>query len=246
MIAVLLNQPFKHVSLPFFCGYFYIIGEGCKGCACCCRFVSDYGPEGYNCVCQHRLLQALQRLSVGPGCVRTYPPCLLEWTANRKRANTVLHIYCFDGDYTHTHTHTSILICLCTSLLTCSIFFLLQGCHSCVQYIPGRQEKKWPKTFYSTGIIFIVPYFDQLSHEFVNCPLFFVCRGVLEGRRGWTVLLKETAQWVELEGSDYVLDLMSDLELPADFPKRSSYFIISAQEPTRVRPNASMWDTNTL
>lgn len=54
------------------------------------------------------------------------------------------------------------------------------------------------------------------------------------------MLLKETAQWVELEGSDYVLDLMSDLELAADFPKRSSYFIISAQEPTRVRPNASM------
>lgn len=54
------------------------------------------------------------------------------------------------------------------------------------------------------------------------------------------MLLKEPAQWVELEGSDYVLDLMSDLELPADFPKHSSYFIISAQEPTRVRANASM------
>lgn len=81
--------------------------------------------------------------------------------------------------------------------------------------------------------------FDQLECEFV-CISVFVCRGVLEGRRGWSVVLKETAQWVELEGSDYVLDLMSDLELPADFPKRSSYFIISAQEPTRVRPNASM------
>lgn len=66
----------------------------------------------------------------------------------------------------------------------------------------------------------------------------------MEGRRGWSVLLKESAQWVELEGSDYVLDLMSDLELPPDFPKHSSYFIISAQEPTRVRPNASMWETN--
>lgn len=54
------------------------------------------------------------------------------------------------------------------------------------------------------------------------------------------MLLKESAQWVELEGSDYVLDLMSDLELPADFPKHSSYFIISAQAPSRVRPNASM------
>lgn len=71
-------------------------------CTCCCRFVSDYGPEGYDCVCQHRLLQALQRLNVGPEYVRTYPPCLLEWTANRKRAHTVLHIHCFDGENTHT------------------------------------------------------------------------------------------------------------------------------------------------
>lgn len=70
-------------------------------CACCGRFVSDYGPEGYDCVCQHRLLQALQGLNVGPEYVRTYPPCLLEWTANRKRAHTVLHIHCFDGENTH-------------------------------------------------------------------------------------------------------------------------------------------------
>ncbi|XP_068177193.1 unconventional myosin-XV [Antennarius striatus] len=149
------------------------------------KFVSDYGPEGYNCVCQHRLLQALQRLNVGPEYVRTYPPCLLEWTANRKRAHTVLHIHCFDG----------------VSLL-CPL-------HS---WTTGEEMAK-----------------DILQH-----------RGVVEGRRGWSVLLKEPAQWVELEGSDYVLDLMSDLELSADFPKHSSYFIISAQEPTRVRANASI------
>ncbi|KAM9315347.1 unconventional myosin-XV [Pholidichthys leucotaenia] len=149
------------------------------------KFVSDYGPEGYDCVCQHRLLQALQRLSVGPQYVRTYPPCLLEWTANRKRAHTVLHIHCFDG-----------------------VSFLCP-LHS---WTTGEEMAK-----------------DILQH-----------RGVVEGRRGWSVLLKETAQWVELEGSDYVLDLMSDLELPADFPKHTSYFIISAQEPSRVRPNASI------
>nr|XP_046227386.1 unconventional myosin-XV isoform X2 [Scatophagus argus] len=149
------------------------------------KFVSDYGPEGYDCVCQHRLLQALQRLNVGPEYVRTYPPSLLEWTANRKRAHTVLHIHCFDG-----------------------VSFLCP-LHS---WTTGEEMAK-----------------DILQH-----------RGVVESRRGWSVLLKEPAQWVELEGSDYVLDLMSDLELPADFPKHSSYFIISAQEPTRVRPNASI------
>ncbi|XP_029285862.1 unconventional myosin-XV [Cottoperca gobio] len=149
------------------------------------KFVSDYGPEGYDCVCQHRLLQALQRLNVGPEYVRTYPPCLLEWTANRKRAHTVLHIHCFDG-----------------------VSFLCP-LHS---WTTGEEMAK-----------------DILQH-----------RGVMESRRGWSVLLKEPTQLVELEGSDYVLDLMSDLELPADFPKHSSYFIISAQEPTRVRPNASI------
>lgn len=75
-------------------------------CACCCRFVSDYGPEGYNCVCQYRLIQALQHLDVGPENVRTYPPCLLEWTANRKKAYTVLHIHCFDGKHTNALMHT--------------------------------------------------------------------------------------------------------------------------------------------
>ncbi|XP_028287990.1 unconventional myosin-XV [Parambassis ranga] len=149
------------------------------------KFVSDYGPEGYNCVCQHRVLQALQRLNIGPEYVRTYPPCLLEWTANRKRAHTVLHIHCFDG-----------------------VSFLCP-LHS---WTTGEEMAK-----------------DILQH-----------RGVVEGRLGWSVLLKEPAQWVELEGSDYVLDLMSDVELPADFPKHISYFIISAQEPTRVRPNASI------
>ncbi|XP_077381905.1 unconventional myosin-XV [Festucalex cinctus] len=150
------------------------------------KFVSDYGPEGYDAVCQHALLQAMQRCGGGgPEYTRTYPPCLLEWTANRKRAHTLLHVHCFDG--------VSVL---------CPV-------HS---WTTGEKMAK-----------------DILQH-----------RGVTEGRRGWSVLLKESAQWVELEGSDYVLDLMSDLELPAQFPKHSSYFIISAQEPGRVRANASI------
>ncbi|XP_061534898.1 unconventional myosin-XV [Phycodurus eques] len=149
------------------------------------KFVSDYGPEGYDSVCQHALLQGMQRRSGGPEYTRTYPPCLLEWTANRKRAHTLLHVHCCDG-----------LSVLCPV-------------HS---WTTGENMAK-----------------DILHH-----------RGVTEGRRGWSVVLKESAQWVELEGSDYVLDLMSDLELPTQFPKNSSYFIISSQEPGRVRANASI------
>lgn len=79
-----------------------------KSSSCCCfkgnrvcsapvlRFVSDHGPQGYDAVCQHALLQAMQRCG-GGDYTRTYPPCLLEWIANRKRAHTLLHVHCFDG-----------------------------------------------------------------------------------------------------------------------------------------------------
>lgn len=52
--------------------------------------------------------------------------------------------------------------------------------------------------------------------------------------------MKEQSQWVELAGHDYVLDLIADLELPVDFPKQKSYFIISTDNPARVRANISL------
>ncbi|NXK64679.1 MYO15 protein, partial [Sylvietta virens] len=39
-----------------------------------------------------------------------------------------------------------------------------------------------------------------------------VGRGLAEGWRGWSVAMKAGAQWAELAGHDYVLDLVSDLE----------------------------------
>ncbi|CAL8265178.1 unnamed protein product [Gadus morhua 'NCC'] len=65
-------------------------------------------------------------------------------------------------------------------------------------------------------------------------------KGVTEWWKGYSILMKEQGQWVELAGHDYVLDLISDLELPPEFPKQKSYFIISAEGPNRVRANASL------
>ncbi|KAK6290872.1 hypothetical protein J4Q44_G00387280 [Coregonus suidteri] len=65
-------------------------------------------------------------------------------------------------------------------------------------------------------------------------------RGVCEAWRGWSILMKEHGQWAELAGHDYVMDLISDLELPSDFPKQKSYFIISAEDPNTVRTNTSL------
>lgn len=45
---------------------------------------------------------------------------------------------------------------------------------------------------------------------------------------------------MELAGHDYVMDLIADLELPPNFPKQKSYFIISTDDPAKVRANASL------
>lgn len=58
--------------------------------------------------------------------------------------------------------------------------------------------------------------------------------------RGSSILMKEQGQWVELAGHDYVMDLIADMELPMDFPKQKSYFIISTDNPAKVRANASL------
>lgn len=66
------------------------------------RFVSDHGPVGCQALLQHRLIQANQKAQVSSGSApeasRTYPLSLLEWTANRKKANMVLQVHCFDGE----------------------------------------------------------------------------------------------------------------------------------------------------
>ncbi|XP_075371760.1 unconventional myosin-XV [Mycteria americana] len=52
-------------------------------------------------------------------------------------------------------------------------------------------------------------------------------RGLAEGWRGWSVAMKAGAQWAELAGHDYVLDLVSDLELLRGFPKQKSCFLVA-------------------
>ncbi|KAM3863907.1 LOW QUALITY PROTEIN: unconventional myosin-XV [Diretmus argenteus] len=153
------------------------------------KFVSDHGPVGCQALLQHRLIQANQKSQLAsgssPDTSRTYPLSLLEWTANRKKANMVLQVHCFDG----------------------------------VSYL-------CPINSWTSG--------EDLSGDILRH------RGISDWWRGSSVLMKEQGQWVELAGHDYVMDLVADLELPADFPKQKSYFIISAEDPSRVRANASL------
>ncbi|XP_036068960.1 unconventional myosin-XV [Oryzias melastigma] len=153
------------------------------------KFVSDHAPAGYQALLQHRLIQASQKMQLcsgsAPETARTYPLSLLEWTANRKRANMVLHVHSFDG-----------------------------GSFLC------------PVHSWTSG--------EDLAGHILRH------RGVSDWWRGNSVLMKEHGQWVELAGHDYVLDLIADLELPVDFPKQKSYFIISTDNPARVRANTSL------
>uniref|UniRef100_A0A671SXR4 Unconventional myosin-XV-like n=1 Tax=Sinocyclocheilus anshuiensis TaxID=1608454 RepID=A0A671SXR4_9TELE len=149
------------------------------------KFVSDHAYNGFKAVGQHKLIQAMQKSLYGPETARTYPLSLLEWTANRKKANMVLQVHCFDG----------------TSFL-CPVHSWTSG-----EELAG----------------------DILQH-----------RGVTEAWKGCSVIMKEHGQWAELAGHDYVMDLIADMELMRNFPKQKSYFIISAESPTRTRPNASL------
>ncbi|XP_069501807.1 unconventional myosin-XV isoform X2 [Ambystoma mexicanum] len=156
---------------------------------CLLKFVSDFAYNGYKPFCQHKLMQAMQKSQYGPETARTYPPSLLEWTANKEKANMALDIHCFDG-----------------------------GNFSCPIH-------SWTSGEELAG--------DVLRH-----------RGITSDWRGWSVSMKDGSQWAELAGHDYVLDLISDLELLRDFPKQKSYFIIASEGTGKNQSNTNVVHAN--
>ncbi|NXT63563.1 MYO15 protein, partial [Chaetops frenatus] len=122
------------------------------------KFVSDYAFAGYKPVCQRKLMHAMARSQLGAAAARTFPPSLLEWTANRQQASMALDLHCFNGAGSAASW---------------------AGCPRGACAHPQRVA---------------------------------VGRGLAEGWRGWSVAMKAGAQWAELAGHDYVLDLVSDLE----------------------------------
>ncbi|KAM9693550.1 unconventional myosin-XV [Trichechus inunguis] len=159
------------------------------------KFVSDYGQNGFQAVCQQRLVQAMGRAQQqGSRVARTFPPTQLEWKATQEKASMALDVGCFNGDQ-----------------FSCPV-------HS-----------------WSTG--------EEVAGDILRH------RGLADGWRGWTVAMKNGIQWVELAGHDYVLDLVSDLELLRDFPRQKSYFIVGAEGPVAGRGSPSVvfgssWDSD--
>ncbi|XP_073090813.1 unconventional myosin-XV [Manis javanica] len=159
------------------------------------KFVSDYGQNGFQALCQHRLMQAMGRAhQLGLGAARTFPPTQLEWIAAQEKARMALDVGCFNGDQ-----------------FSCPV-------HS-----------------WSTG--------EEVAGDILKH------RGLTDGWRGWTVAMKNGVQWAELAGHDYVLDLVSDLELLRDFPRQKSYFIVGAEGTLAGRGSSKVvfgnsWDSD--
>ncbi|XP_042303487.1 myosin XVB [Sceloporus undulatus] len=59
------------------------------------KFVSDHGLEGYNSICQRKLLMSMQHMERDPEVSRNFPPTQLEWTTNQKKAKMVLDVYTY-------------------------------------------------------------------------------------------------------------------------------------------------------
>ncbi|XP_032896838.1 unconventional myosin-XV [Amblyraja radiata] len=149
------------------------------------KFVSDHGFNGFKSVCQHKLLQAMHKAKYGPEGARGYPPSLLEWTGNKRKANIAIEVSCFDG-----------------------------------------KNFMCPVNSWTTG--------EELGQDLLRH------RDITEGWRGWTVGRKHKGEWTELGGHDYVMDLVSDLELPTDFPRQKSFFMISSEGKTKSRKSRNV------
>lgn len=84
-----------------------------KGSCLVCRFVSDHGLEGYNAICQRKILTAMQETEMVPEVSRVHPPTQLEWTANQRKGKMVLDVFTYSGNSCLCLPHLVTLQSLC-------------------------------------------------------------------------------------------------------------------------------------
>ncbi|KAI4498543.1 hypothetical protein M0802_006249 [Mischocyttarus mexicanus] len=145
------------------------------------KYVSDHAYDGYKAYCQRKLLQGERTVfrmtsnnqQIVQHVPRNYPPCVLEWRANRNRVNMALNVGFYDGETT---------TCAIDSWTTC----------------------------------------EELANLAVQN------HGV--DNTGWTITLWNQldgpdAIVTETNGCDYVLDLISEMELAPAFPAAKHMFL---------------------
>ncbi|XP_024893255.1 unconventional myosin-XV isoform X2 [Temnothorax curvispinosus] len=145
------------------------------------KYVSDHAYDGYKAYCQRKLLQGertvYRMMNNNQQTVhqvpRNYPPCVLEWRANRNRVNMALNVGFYDGETT---------TCAMDSWTTCEELANLAVRNH------GVENTGWTITL-------------------------------------WNQLDGPDAIVTETNGFDYVLDLISEMELAPAFPAAKHMFL---------------------
>ncbi|XP_039312298.1 unconventional myosin-XV [Solenopsis invicta] len=145
------------------------------------KYVSDHAYDGYKAYCQRKLLQGertvYRMMNNNQQTVhqvpRNYPPCVLEWRANRNRVNMALNVGFYDGETT---------TCAIDSWTTCEELANLAVRNH------GVENSGWTITL-------------------------------------WNQLDGPDAIVTETNGFDYVLDLISEMELAPAFPAAKHMFL---------------------
>ncbi|KYN10968.1 Myosin-XV [Trachymyrmex cornetzi] len=145
------------------------------------KYVSDHAYDGYKAYCQRKLLQGertVHRMMINNQQTvhqvpRNYPPCVLEWRANRNRVNMALNVGFYDGETT---------TCAIDSWTTCEELANLAVRNH------GVENIGWTITL-------------------------------------WNQLDGPDAIVTETNGFDYVLDLISEMELAPAFPAAKHMFL---------------------
>ncbi|XP_018350693.1 PREDICTED: unconventional myosin-XV isoform X2 [Trachymyrmex septentrionalis] len=145
------------------------------------KYVSDHAYDGYKAYCQRKLLQGertVHRMMINNQQTvhqvpRNYPPCVLEWRANRNRVNMALNVGFYDGETT---------TCAIDSWTTCEELANLAIRNH------GVENTGWTITL-------------------------------------WNQLDGPDAIVTETNGFDYVLDLISEMELAPAFPAAKHMFL---------------------
>ncbi|XP_033197728.1 unconventional myosin 10A isoform X1 [Bombus vancouverensis nearcticus] len=145
------------------------------------KYVSDHAYDGYKAYCQRKLLQGERTIfrimsnnqQIVQHVPRNYPPCVLEWRANRNRVNMALSVGFYDGET---------VTCAVDSWTTCEELANL-AVHN-----HGVDNSGWTITL-------------------------------------WNQLDGPDAIVTETNGFDYVLDLISEMELAPAFPAAKHMFL---------------------
>ncbi|XP_018313717.1 unconventional myosin-XV isoform X2 [Mycetomoellerius zeteki] len=145
------------------------------------KYVSDHAYDGYKAYCQRKLLQGertvhhmmINNQQTVHQVPRNYPPCVLEWRANRNRVNMALNVGFYDGETT---------TCAIDSWTTCEELANLAVRNH------GVENTGWTITL-------------------------------------WNQLDGPDAIVTETNGFDYVLDLISEMELAPAFPAAKHMFL---------------------